>query len=67
MLILEQFKFRLETSTSRMYASCTMRSGLKCLTGLLLCQLGRRQLAQLVVHQWQQLLGRRRITGFDLR
>ena len=43
------------------------RCGLQCLTRLLLSHSSRRQLPQLVVHKRQQLLGRRRITGFDLR
>ena len=40
---------------------------LQRLPRLLLGQLRRRQLPQFVVDQRQQLLGRRRIAGFDLR
>ena len=43
--------------TSRMYASCTRRRRLKGLAGLFLGQLPRRQLAQLLVNQRQELLG----------
>ncbi len=42
------------------------RRRLQRLTRRLVRQFRGRQLAQLVVHQRQQLLGRRRIAGFDL-
>ncbi len=52
-----------QSHKSIMYKCCRLEG----LPRLLLCELCGCQFPRLFINQWQQLLGRRRITGFDLR